>query len=329
MLVSANIFQPLIDVFQAIISFFHDSLGVPWGWAIVLLTVCVRLVLIPLSIKQMQSMRRLQQHQPELKALQQKYKDDKQRQQQEVMSFYRENNVNPLASCLPMVLQVPVFISLFYMLERNLRTDICPGVQKAFQQNYMTIHHVTAAAAKGQTTPCGDAPGSGFLFIHDITNKATGITLVILIVLYVGTQLASSMLMAQPGMDQTQRRLMMFLPVIFVFFIIRFPAGLLVYWITTNAWTMAQQYIIRRSIGPAPAVAGAVPLPDVGGEPGQGLGRTLKRLRGAASPGGRGIAEPTDRAGHASNGGSGATQRPAATPPRPPRKKKKRSGRRR
>ena len=103
MLVTANIFQPLIDVFESIIKFFHNSIGVPWGWAIVLLTVFIRALLIPLTLKQFKSMQSLQRLQPQLKEIQAKYKDDKQRQQQELMKFYKENNVNPLGSCLPLV----------------------------------------------------------------------------------------------------------------------------------------------------------------------------------------------------------------------------------
>src|ERR1700679_100072 len=121
MLVSANIFQPLIDVFQSVLVFFNHHLWVSWGWSIVLLTICVRLVLLPLTIKQFGSMRKMQHLQPQMKALQAKYKDDKQRQQQEMMKFYKENEVNPLASCLPLAAQLPVFISLFYMLRKNLR----------------------------------------------------------------------------------------------------------------------------------------------------------------------------------------------------------------
>ena len=128
--IPANIFQPLIDVFQSVLVFFHNSLGVQWGWSIVLLTVTIRALMIPLTVKQFHSMRQLQAHQPELKAIQAKYKDDKQRQQQEMMKFYKENNVNPLGSCLPMVAQLPVFISLFYMLRANLRVDICPSCSR-------------------------------------------------------------------------------------------------------------------------------------------------------------------------------------------------------
>src|SRR5437588_10938974 len=140
MLITANIFQPLVDIFEPILKFFHSSLGVSWGFSIVLLTVAVRAVLLPLAIKQFHSMQRLQQHMPELKALQNKYKDDKQRQQQEIMKFYKENNVNPFGSCLPLLAQIPVFISLFYMLRSSLRHDICPDI------NPLHAHH---------TVPCG------------------------------------------------------------------------------------------------------------------------------------------------------------------------------
>src|ERR1700761_1950292 len=261
MLVTANIFQPLINVFQAVIQFFHDNLGVSWGFSIVLLTICVRLVLVPLTLKQFKSMRKLQHLQPQMKAIQQKYKEDKQRQQEEMMKFYRENEVNPLGSCIPLVAQLPVFISLFYMLRKNLRADICPSVQLRFQAHYASVHHIaaTSSQALSQTTWCtyyhAHYPGAGFLFINDITNTASGITLVVLLVLYVGTQVMSTLLMSAPTMDKNQRRMMLFLPLIFVLFIIRFPAGLIVYWITTNAWTMGQQYTIKRLMGPVPPMA--------------------------------------------------------------------------
>ena len=323
MLVTANIFQPLIDVFAAVIQFFHDNVGVTWGWSIVLLTVCVRLVLVPLAVKQFHSMRALQAHQPEMKAIQRKYKDDKQRQQEEMMKFYRENNVNPFGSCLPMVFQLPVFIGLYYMLRTKLRSYICSGKQIAFQHHYATLHHISFKAAGGQTTACGPVKGAGFLFIHDITSQATGLTLVVLIVLYVGTQVASTLLMSAPTMDKTQQRMMMLLPLVFVLFIIRFPAGLILYWITTNAWTMVQQYTIKRMMGPAPVPA-VVTTDDEDDDGGGGLGALLRGRR--PRDGGDGPSAPVRESGRRPSGGADRTP---AVPPRPPRKKKKRSGRRR
>ena len=119
------VIQPLINFFEAILKIFHDTIGLSWGFSIIALTLLVRSCLLPLTFKQYHSMQRLAQLQPEMKKLQVKYKDDKERLNQEMMSFYRENKVNPLASCLPMLAQFPVFISLYYMLRIDLREDIC------------------------------------------------------------------------------------------------------------------------------------------------------------------------------------------------------------
>jgi YidC/Oxa1 family membrane protein insertase len=332
LLTTANIFQPLIDVFQSVLVFFHDSLGLQWGWAIVTLTIVIRALMIPLTVKQFHSMQQLQRHQPELKAIQAKYKDDKQRQQQELMKFYKENNVNPLGSCLPLALQLPVFISLFYMLRTDLRVDICKAVQP---------HHLVGGVSKvvgtSATVPCGPHNGAGFLFISDLTNSATGITLIVLLALYVGSQLASSLVMQSPTMDKTQRRIMLFMPLIFVFIVLRFPAGVLVYWITTNSWTIAQQLIVRRRIG----TAGAPPLAvaDAGG--GGGATAPANGAGPAPTPGRPGFGamlrdRVTGNGGKSDDGqrdaakaGTQTRDRTRTTPPPSPRKKKKRSGRRR
>ncbi len=324
MLLTANIFQPLIDVFEAVLKFFHNSVGVPWGWSIVLLTVVIRALLVPLTLKQFSSMQKLQRLQPQLKALQAKYKEDKQRQQQELMKFYKENQVNPLGSCLPLVAQLPVFISLFYMLRSSLRIDICPNLQPKI------LVHGLNVIDKAHLKPCGPHGGAGFLFVPDLTNKATGAVLIVLIVLYVGTQLVSSLLMSSPTMDQTQRRIMLLMPLFFVVFIISFPAGVIVYWITTNSWTILQQYIVRKRIGPIgpPVAAEATASAGGGGGSGGGAARTAANGAGLGGLAGllKGRTKTSDEAvsvGAGSRGGAGAP------PPPPPRKKKKRSGRRR
>jgi YidC/Oxa1 family membrane protein insertase len=327
MFVAANIFQPLIDVFEAVLKFFHNNVGISWGFSIVLLTIVMRAVLLPLTVKQFHSMQKLQVMQPQMKALQAKYKDDKQRQQQELMKFYKENQINPLSSCLPLAAQIPVFISLFYMLRNDLRKNICPDIQQAYQ----AAHHTTA------TTPCGAGHGAGFLFIPDLTDKATGAVLIVLLLLYVGSQLASSLLMSSPMMDPTQRKLMLVLPLFFVVIVINFPAGLLVYWITTNVWTMGQQYVVKRLIGPptpAPAGTGAGPPTDGDGRGGSGGGGGPPQAgpNGASGGGigsllrGRTKSEPEPEPEKV--GAATRTRRESAPPP-PPRKKKKRSGRRR
>src|SRR3954451_19631728 len=264
-LLASNPLQPLIDLFKAVLVFFHDSVGLQWGSAIIALTILVRALLLPLTFKQFHSMQRLAHLQPEIKKLQEKHKGDKERLNQEMMGFYRENKVNPFASCLPMVAQFPVFISLYYMLRIDLRRDICPEINGVGSDHY------------SHPIPCGSSGDSSFLFIPDLTNKATGAVLIALIILYVGSQMASTLLMSTTT-DRTQRMLFLALPFLFVTFVIRFPAGLLVYWITTNLWTIVQQMIIRKRLGPLrPATA-----------PGEGAGGLSGGLGGLGGGGGSG-----------------------------------------
>jgi YidC/Oxa1 family membrane protein insertase len=228
MIPAANLLQPLIDIANGVLQFFHDNAGLSWGMSIIALTVCTRALLIPLTYRQLKGMRALQALQPQIKEIQAKYKNDRQRMQQEMMRFYQENKVNPFASCIPLIAQLPVFITLFYVLRHELPSDI--GCQAG---------HCGAEAS--------------FLFINDLTAKATGAELIVLLVLYIGTQLVSGLVMSVTA-DKSQRIMMMALPFIFVPFIINFPAGLILYWITTNFWTMGQQYVIQRVI-PAPVIA--------------------------------------------------------------------------
>jgi YidC/Oxa1 family membrane protein insertase len=309
-------FSPLITLFQSIMVFIHDNLvGGSWGLAIIGLTVVIRAVLVPLTFRQLKSMQEMQRLAPQIQALKEKYKDDKQRQQQEIMGFYRKNKINPLASCLPLLLQLPVFISLFYMLRSDLKKHICgPSLEK----HYHAFHHAGESLGKYiEKTNCQsvDPHSAKFLFLPDITNKATGAALIVLIVLYVGSQLAST-LVATATADPNQRRLMLLLPVVFVVILYRYPAGLLVYWITTNMWTIAQQLLIRRHMGastPTPSGEG----PDGGG--GDSPNGKPDRPRGPSPKG-----EPALAGAGISTG-----SRASSPPPRSPRKKKKRSGRRR
>jgi YidC/Oxa1 family membrane protein insertase len=224
----ATILQPLVDVANSVLQFFHNTAGLSWGMSIIALTVCTRALLIPLTYRQLKGMRALQALQPRIKEIQAKYKNDRQRMQQEMMRFYQENKVNPFASCIPLIAQLPVFITLFYVLRHELPSDIgC------------TAGH------------CGSE--ASFLFINDLTAKAVGAELIVLLVLYVGTQLVSGLVMSVTA-DKSQRIMMGLLPFIFVPFVINFPAGLVLYWITTNFWTIGQQYVIQRVI-PAPVTA--------------------------------------------------------------------------
>jgi YidC/Oxa1 family membrane protein insertase len=286
MLIIANVVQPLVDACKAILEFWHDLLGDwegSWGVAIILLTFTVRLAILPLTFKGVKSMQRLQQLQPEITRLRERYKDDKQRMNQEVMRFYQEQKVNPLGSCLPLALQIPFFIALFSLLRSSsFRHDI--------------------------------ADNHSFLFIDDLAHKVTqpGV-LVVLIVLYIGTQLASTMVTSLSA-DKTQQRIMYALPFVFATFIVNFPAGLIVYWITTNVWTVGQQLLVRK-LYPKPE-----PIGPRDTEPEQRPARGKPTTDGAEAE-----ARPKAKAGAGVGGGNGRS----AKPPPPPRKRKKRSGRRR
>ena len=166
--ISANVLQPLIDVFESVLTFFHDTVGTGWGMSIICLTIVVRAALIPLTLKQFRSMQCLARLAPEIKALQAKYKDDRQSLNQEMMKFYQENKVNPFGSCLPLLLQLPVFLSLFYMLRKDLKLDICGDALQASRR--------TATDKVIEKTPCDQVAGDSgqFLFIPDLTDKATG-----------------------------------------------------------------------------------------------------------------------------------------------------------
>jgi YidC/Oxa1 family membrane protein insertase len=307
----ANPVQPLIDVFDSVLVFFHDTVGFSWGFSIIALTIVVRTALIPLTLKTLS---------PQIKELQAKYKDDRQRLNQEMMKFYQENKVNPFGSCLPLVLQLPVFFSLFYMLRKDLKIDICGPEAK--------ILAAAKEAGKTLTTIGCDQvdPGSAsFLFINDLTAKATGATLVVLIVLYVGSQLLSSVLMSVTA-DRNQRFIMIALPFVFVPFIQGFPAGLLVYWITTNLWTVGQQYIIRRGAG----------LPVLG-TPGSGTvpASAVVSEKDREGPKKDKAKDKPEKAKSSTNGDDAAPEREqherrASAPPPPPRqRRKKKTGRRR
>ncbi len=291
----ANVLQPLIDACQWVLEFWHDLLGDfdgSWGVSIILLTFTVRLFILPLTFKGVKSMQRLQQLQPEIKRIQARYKDDRQRMNQEVMAFYQREKVNPLGSCLPLVLQIPFFIALFSLLRSDsFQTDI--------------------------------ASNPGFLFIDDLADKVTEPFLLgVLIVLYVGTQLAASLVTAISA-DPTQRNIMLALPFVFAIFIVNFPAGLIVYWITTNVWTIGQQLAVKK-LYPKPPPRDFSSDDDDGAKPARGKPPAAEKPAAAVAQDegkrSRAKAEPA-------GSGNGSTAK--ASPPPNPRKKKKRSGRRR
>jgi YidC/Oxa1 family membrane protein insertase len=221
----ANILQPLIDLADAIIKFCHNDIGLSWGVAIVAMTFIVRLALLPLSLRGIRSMRRMQVVAPKIQELKEKYKDDPQRFQRETMDLYKKEGVNPFSSCLPFILQIPFFIAIYQLLRGD-----------TFQADVEA------------------SPPPGFLFVKSVIESPHGAELIVLIILFVTTTAASVLLTTamSPTANPSQRYLMMLFPLIVVPFIINAPAGLAVYWIATNIFSLGQQWVVQKLI-PAPA----------------------------------------------------------------------------
>jgi YidC/Oxa1 family membrane protein insertase len=214
-----SLFSPLADFFFYILKFLHESLGISWSWSIVLLTVIVRIVLIPLTWRQIKSMRAMQALQPQIKALQEKYKSDRPLLNQKTMEFYQENKVSPFGSCLPLLLQLPVFFGLYIMLNNAGKVDGVGNAAGAFVETVV-----------------------GWLWISDITKFS-----IILMFLYIASQFVASWQTARNSPSQ-QKMIAYFMPVIvgIFMFIGKWPAGLFIYWFTSNLWTIAQQFFAEK-----------------------------------------------------------------------------------
>src|SRR6266536_2343286 len=128
-MILASPITPLENLLRSILDFFHDSVGLPWAWSIVALTILVRIVLVPLVVRQIHSIQNLQAHAPQMKEIQKKYKGDRTKMNEELMKFYKENNINPAASCLPMLAQLPVFFALYFVLRNFTRHFTAPPTE--------------------------------------------------------------------------------------------------------------------------------------------------------------------------------------------------------
>jgi YidC/Oxa1 family membrane protein insertase len=268
----ASPLTPLEDILREVLDWLHGSVGLTWAWSIVGLTILVRIALVPLTVRQIHSMQSLQMHAPEMKAIQQKWKHDRQRQNEELMKFYRENKINPAASCLPILAQIPVFFALYLVL-RNFSDH----------------------------PPSGSLEWLGLVNITQDVKDGWG---PLLLVIYVASSLTSSWYMSAT-MQGAQRWMMMVLPVAFVPFLLNFPAGLMIYWLTTNLWTTGQGVVTRRMIPkpePPPkrsSRAAPEPPPDSGPDSGNGA-----RSKGRSpKPGGTVVAGPPRRVKRKRGGG--------------------------
>jgi YidC/Oxa1 family membrane protein insertase len=211
-----------------------------WGWAIVIMTICIKLLFWPLTAKASQSQKRMSKIQGPMAELKEKYKDNPQKMQQETLKLFKENKVNPLAGCLPIFIQMPVFIGLFYMLR-------------------------TASELRYEP----------FLWVSDLSQPDTifeigGFPINLLPLIMGATMfLQMQMMPTSPTADPVQQKIFKFMPVIFLFFLYNFASGLCLYWTVQNILTIVQQKITNSRPDPDPAPAAASAAHSASSAPGQ------------------------------------------------------------
>ncbi len=285
-MIVGGILTPIEDVLTSFLEWLHTTVGLSWGWSIVALVVVVRVLILPIAVRQIHSMQNLQAHAPEMKEIQQRWKHDRQKQNEELMKFYKENKINPASSCLPILPQIPIFMSLFFVL-RDFEKEVFP------------------------TYPTSSLEWLGLV---DITEKTVSGWGPLLIVIYAASQLTSSFYMSTSMQSKAQRYMIMVLPIVFIPFVLNFASGLMIYWMTTNLWTTGQGIVTRQlkvappsedalkrssrtpakveePPPPAPSRGGArqpkAPPPSPGAQRSSGPPRRVRRKRGGGGSGRR------------------------------------------
>ena len=248
----SEILNPLYTAVSWVLITFHDLLNftnnedLQWSVGIIALVVLIRIILIPLFVKQIKSQRALTALQPHMKAIQKKYKDDRQKQSEEMMKLYKEHKTNPLASCFPILAQAPMFFALFWVLN---------GISQNKPHGLLKGEYLVSA----QSASFFGAPLSDTFLGADVTStKIIAIALIIFMSATTFTTQRQLMVKGMPKMDSSnnimlqQQKIMLYVfPIIFAVTGVNFPVGVLIYWSTTNLWTWGQQYyVIKRNPTP-------------------------------------------------------------------------------
>ncbi|GAA2467333.1 membrane protein insertase YidC [Streptomyces macrosporus] len=256
-----TILGPLYTAVSWIIVQFHKLYSIPfgedsgwaWGLSIVSLVIVIRIALIPLFVKQIKATRNMQALQPKMKAIQERYKNDRQRQSEEMMKLYKETGTNPLSSCLPILAQSPFFLALYQVLNKIANNQVV-GVLNQDLVSSAREAHVFGAPIAARFMDSADKVETLNASLTDVR-----VVTVIMILLMSASQFYTQRQLMTKNVDltvktpfmQQQKMLMYVFPIIFAVFGINFPVGVLVYWLTTNVWTLGQQmYIIKRNPTP-------------------------------------------------------------------------------
>lgn len=330
--------NPLYNLIARLVALLHDvvhpvlrSEGASWAVAIVLLVVAMRLLLFPLFVKQIKTQRQMQVLAPQLKALQQKYKGDRETLAQEQMKLYREHGANPVAGCLPLILQIPIFLALFRVLNGIQPKSCAPGPACEGGYHFVAAHGLSVATVMSASTakifgvPIAAAFTSKASLLSFLSASQTSVRVLaaaMIVLMALSTFITQRQLLAKNAatadspMASQQKTLLYILPLMFAFFGFRFPVGVLLYWLTTNLWSMGQQYFVIKRMpvagGPSVITAPASPAEGSGGAAASGgsAGTAAGRPPRGDRPTGGLLARL-----RAASGGAATGSPPAAPPP--------------
>ena len=336
-----GILNPFYDAVAWVLMRIHALLSVPfgpasgwaWGLSIVFLVMVMRLIMVPLFVKQMHSQRKMAALAPQVAALRKKYKNDKQTMNQEVMKLYQENGANPLAGCLPLVIQLPVFFALFNVLraiaEDKPEFGLTPAVVFSAQHAHIFTATIADRIVTSPLPPYHLAPGPAsakivigiFVLISSTTTFLTVRQSVKRGIGQVGTDPNNPMANSQ--------KYMMYIAPLFALSGLYWQFGLVLYWCTTNVWTLGQQYILFRNFAPITAGADAesATAPAAKGTAGP-AGTTVSRSAAAKAPARGTAAKATPAKSTAAarqqrpRPRGQRERRPEAAPPRAPRQQR-------
>lgn len=254
-----SILNPLFEAVAWIIMQIHAGLAVPfgassgwaWGLSIVILVMLMRLIMVPLFVKQVRAQRKMQAHMPQLQEIRKRYKNDKQRLNEETMKFYKENGINPLGGCLPLVAQLPVFWALFNVLRAI--ADWQPGTTPKYGLTVPVVESAREARIFGASL------ADKFLFPLPHQTLSSRIVILIFVLVSAGTTYMTMRQSAKRGMMQqgpvdpdnpaaNMQKYMMYIAPFFALSGLYWQFGLVIYWVTTNVWTLGQQHFLFRNL---------------------------------------------------------------------------------
>ncbi len=335
----SSILSPLYDVVSWIMVVFHKvftpvfgtSSGVTWSLSIIGLVVVIRILLIPLFVKQIKSQRGLQLLQPEIKKLQDKHKGDREKQSQELMKLYKETGTNPLSSCLPILVQAPIFYALFHVLRGIAQEPVKPAgiLTQAQAESAAAAHFFGARLSESFTSTTSTSTRVVTILMIVAMSLSQFITQRQLMVKNVSAESAA----ANP-LAQQQKLLLYVFPIMFAVFGINFPVGVLLYWLTTNLWSMGQQFYVIRNMPSPGTPAEAAYLARMAAKQSAGRRSLLRRAPAASTdsasgaPGGpptpaapaapRGQRQQPSRSTKRNRPTGGGTAAKPSSPARPP-----------